>query len=139
MSAVPDLLLLYDGDCGFCDRSVQWVLERDVEQRFSFAPLQGDTAAALRDRHPVIPRDLDSMVLVRVRDQEERIFLRSAAVLRVAAELPGLWRCFGILLVLPGWLMDLFYRPVAALRYRLFGRIDQCRRVLPEEAHRFLS
>jgi predicted DCC family thiol-disulfide oxidoreductase YuxK len=138
VSAVPDLLLLYDGDCGFCDRSVQWVLDRDVEQRFSFAPLQGDTAAELRARHAVIPNDLDSMVLVRVRDQEERIFLRSAAVLRVAAELPGLWRCFGVLLVLPAWLMDLLYRPVALLRYRLFGRVDQCRRVLPAEAHRFL-
>ena len=138
MSAIPDFLILYDGECGFCDRSVQWVLDRDRDQRFYFAPLQGETASALRARHSVIPDDLDSMVLVRVLDDQEQIYLRSSAVLRVAAELPGIWRLWGLLRVLPRGLMDLFYRPVAALRYRLYGRVDQCRRVLPEEAHRFL-
>ena len=138
MTDNPDRLILYDAECGFCDRSVQWVLERDRDERFHFAPLQGETASRLRERYDCIPRDHDSMILVRSDDGRERVFLRSAAVLRVAAELPGIWSVIGLLRILPAWLMDCFYRPVAAVRYRLFGRADRCRRVLPEEAHRFL-
>ena len=138
MTATPDRLILYDGECGFCDRSVQWVLARDRKERFLFAPLQGETASALRARHKAIPANHDSMVLVRRENDLERVFLRSAAVLRVAAELPGVWSIVGLLRILPVWLMDCFYRPVAALRYRIFGRVDRCRLIRPEEAHRFL-
>ena len=138
MSSLPARLVLYDGECVFCNRSVQWILERDRDQKFSFAPLQGETAEALRDRHAQIPEGLDTMVLVRSEEGKEAVYLRSAAVLRVVAEIPGIWGLLGLLRVLPSGLMDLFYRPVAAIRHRLLGGGEQCRLVLPEEAHRFL-
>jgi predicted DCC family thiol-disulfide oxidoreductase YuxK len=138
MSPLPAQLVLYDGECGFCSKSVQWVLDRDSEQKFSFAPLQGETAEALRSRHAKIPDSLDTMVLVQSEKGMQRVYLRSAAVFRVAAELPGIWRVLGLLRVLPSGLMDLFYRPVAAIRHQLVGGGEQCRLVLPEEAHRFL-
>jgi predicted DCC family thiol-disulfide oxidoreductase YuxK len=139
MSSLPHRLILYDGDCGFCDRSVQWLLEHDREQRFCFAPLQGETAAALRGRHASIPEDLDTMVLVRTEDDTEEVLLRSAAVFGVASELPGIWSFMGWLRVFPSGLMDWLYRAIAAVRYRIFARKDSCRLVTQEEAHRFLS
>ena len=33
-------VILYDGVCGFCDRTVRFVLQRDPDARFRFAPLQ---------------------------------------------------------------------------------------------------
>lgn len=35
-----DNIVLYDGDCGFCNFWVQWILKRDRKGRFRFAPLQ---------------------------------------------------------------------------------------------------
>ena len=48
----PELIVLYDGVCGFCNGSVRWLIEREAGARLHYAPLQGETAAALRARHP---------------------------------------------------------------------------------------
>ena len=57
----PPKLVLYDGVCIVCNRSMQWLLEADRDGRLRFAPLQGTTAAALRRRHPEIPADVDTI------------------------------------------------------------------------------
>jgi len=43
-------VVFYDGVCGLCDRSVQFLLARDRERVLHFAPLQGPTAAAVLGR-----------------------------------------------------------------------------------------
>ena len=52
MTAPPARIVLYDGVCGFCNGSVRWLIARDRDARLHYAPLQGETAAALRARHP---------------------------------------------------------------------------------------
>ena len=131
---LPARLVLYDGECGVCDGAVQFLLRTDPDSGLAFAPLQGETTAALRARHPEIPGGLDTMVYV----ADGRVFLRSRAALALAAALPFPWRAAGWLQVLPAFLTDPVYRLVAALRYRLGGRIDQCRLATAEEAARFL-
>ncbi len=135
---LPERVILFDGVCGLCDQLVQWVLDHDAQGRFHFAPLQGETAAALRARHPVIPEDLDTMVVVVSGPAGERVYLRSAAAFQVAATLGGWLRPVSWLGVLPRFLTDLGYRIVAALRYRLFGKLDACRLPSPSERARFL-
>ncbi|MHC4817599.1 MAG: thiol-disulfide oxidoreductase DCC family protein, partial [Planctomycetota bacterium] len=82
---LPPRLVLFDGICGFCDRAVRWLIERDRFGHLHFAPLQGETAAALRRRHPEIPEDIDAIVYVETDASGERVHLRSDAVFRVAA------------------------------------------------------
>ncbi len=135
---LPPRVLLYDGVCGLCDSVVQWVLDHDPEGRFHLAPLQGETADALRARHPSIPRDLDTMVVVTTGPEGERVFLRSAAAFQVARALGGWLRPLSWLAILPRPLTDLGYRMVAASRYRLFGKLDACRLPSPSERARFL-
>src|SRR5262249_4016167 len=62
--APPLHLVLYDGECGVCSRIVRWCLDADRRGVLHFAPLQGATAAALRQRFPTIPADLDSIIYV---------------------------------------------------------------------------
>jgi predicted DCC family thiol-disulfide oxidoreductase YuxK len=56
-AAIPQPVVLYDGTCGLCHRSVRWLMKRD-RRRLWYAPLQGETAAALRATYP-IPATLD--------------------------------------------------------------------------------
>ena len=134
---VPSRLILFDGVCGFCDGAVNWVIDHDAEARFHFSPLQGDTAARLRSRHPQIPTELDTMVYVECDGGREVVYLHSEAVLRVAAQLDGAWRALGRLLVLPRSLTDFFYRIFVRNRYRVFGKLDACRVPTPGHRHRF--
>ena len=43
-------IIFYDGDCALCHRMVQFILARDSKFLFSFAPLQGETAAKANSR-----------------------------------------------------------------------------------------
>jgi predicted DCC family thiol-disulfide oxidoreductase YuxK len=134
----PRSLVLYDGLCGLCDRSVQFLLARDRRGVLRFAPLQGETAAAVLRRQRVAP-DLATMVFVRGHGgRDERAFVRSAGAIRALAALGGPWRLAALLLVVPPPLRDAVYRWVAANRLRWFGRLESCRVPSPQVRRRFL-
>ncbi len=133
-SKAADQIILYDGVCGVCHRVVQILLKIDRSGVFMFAPLQGDTAAALRAAHPEIPADIDTAVFI----DGGRVHLRSKAVLMAAAHLPWPWRAGYWLRWIPAPIGDLLYRAVAAVRYRIFGQVDACTLPSPQERARFL-
>ena len=139
LQPMPPRLVLFDGVCGLCDRTVQWLLDRDPSGKLSFAPLQGEAAATLRARHPSIPVELETVVYVERVGDTERVYLRSRAVFAMLAVIGGPWRVVSWFAVLPAFLTDLLYWPVAATRYRIFGKRDACRLPRPEERARFLD
>jgi predicted DCC family thiol-disulfide oxidoreductase YuxK len=120
---LPARIVLYDGVCGFCNGSVRWLAARDRAGRLHYAPLQGETAAALRARHPGIPTELETIAFV----QENTVSTQSAAVFRVLRELDPPWRWIAALRpFLPRALWDAAYRAFARRRYRWFGQLDAC-------------
>ena len=131
---LPARLMLYDGVCGLCNRTVRFLLRVDRGERFVFAPLQGETAAQLRRLHPAIPAELDTFVYV----EQGQAHLRSRALIRSARQLPYPWKMLSWLWVVPRPLADLVYRLVARVRYRLFGQYDACPVPAPELRRRFL-
>ena len=118
---LPGPVVLYDGECGLCHRSVKFLLARDRQQLW-YAPLQGETAARLRAAHPEIPATLESVVLV----DGGRVHLRSKAFLYGARYLTRPWRWAYHVRWLPAFLLDLLYRVIARIRYRVWGRFDAC-------------
>ena len=135
---LPPHIVLYDGHCGLCDRSVQWLLDRDPAGALSFAPLEGPTAAAIRARHPEIPAAIDSVLFVERAGGTERVLWRSRAVLTALRHVHSRWRFLTILRFVPAVLLDVGYRFVAAIRLKVWGRLDACRVPRPEERARFL-
>jgi predicted DCC family thiol-disulfide oxidoreductase YuxK len=135
-AAVPDdaPVVLYDGVCGLCARSVRWILRHERDHDLRFAPLQGETAAALRARHPGIPDELSTVVLV----AGGRVHVRSKAFMYLSSHLRRPWRWLYHLRWVPGFLPDLGYRVVAAVRYRVFGKLDACELPAPDQRARFL-
>src|SRR3954451_25037195 len=77
-------VLLYDGVCGFCNKTVQMILDRDRRGTMRFAALQSDYGQATIERHPEL-RGVDSVVFVERAAEGERVYARSDAALRVAA------------------------------------------------------
>jgi predicted DCC family thiol-disulfide oxidoreductase YuxK len=132
-SAKP--LVLYDGVCGLCARSVRWILRHERDHELQFAPLQGSTAAALRAKHPVIPQTLESVVYV----AGDRAYVRSKAFLHLSRHLRAPWRWLYAFRWMPSVILDLPYRLVAATRYRIFGKSDACELPSPEQRVRFLD
>lgn len=126
-------IIFFDGVCGLCNGFVDFVIRRDYEHYFRFAPLQGETA---RERlTPEDTRNLSTFVLL----DQDGTHRRSKAVVRVLSQMRGVWSVIGFLLaMIPRPLRDLGYRLVARFRYLLFGKKESCRLPTPEERGRFL-
>lgn len=130
----PDLIL-FDGECNVCNGYVLFVIARDPGARFRFASLQSAAGQAELARHGHGDVGSDSIVLVR----GGRVWLRTSAVLRIAAGLRLPWPLLAVFLLVPPPLRDFFYKAFAARRYRWFGRVQQCLRPTPELRARFLD
>lgn len=127
-------IVFFDGVCGLCNASVDFILAKDRKGVFRFAPLQGETAAAM-----LTPEDIASLKSLVLRDEKGRIFRRSTAIWRILWTLGGSMRVLGAALWTVPWpLRDVGYRAISACRYRLFGKKDACRLPTPAERRRFL-
>ncbi len=127
-------VIFFDGVCGLCNHFVNFVLARDVQGQFLFAPLQGTTSQELLGRTADSP--VDSVVFW----DAGHTYQKSAAVVQILKRLGGIWRILGGLLwLIPRPLRDLGYAGVAKIRYRLFGKKEVCRMPTPEERERFLD
>lgn len=126
-------VIFFDGVCGLCNRSVDFLLARDRNRRFLFAPLQGETARQRLSEEET--QNLNHIVLW----CRGKTFRASAAVARILWQLGGIWGVLGALFwLIPRPLRDVGYKVIAANRYRLFGRKETCRLPTPEERSRFL-
>jgi predicted DCC family thiol-disulfide oxidoreductase YuxK len=131
-------LVLYDGVCALCNRTVRFLIRIDRGAVLCFAPLQGPTAARLAERHG-FPNEVRTIVYVRNFGlKHERIYLRSDAVLRLFGDVGGVWWLLSGLRVVPRPLRDPLYDWVARNRYRWFGKYDSCPLPSPEQRARFL-
>lgn len=128
-------VLFYDGVCGLCDRLVQFVLVRDRAARISFAPLQGPTAAETLVPRGADPSKLDTLYVL---TEDGRLLQRARAVLHLCGLLGLPWKLLRVFAIVPTPLLDLGYRVVARVRYRLFGKLDACRLPRADEKVRFL-
>jgi predicted DCC family thiol-disulfide oxidoreductase YuxK len=132
-------LLLYDGSCGFCADTVQFVLRHDVRARtLKFASLQGTIGTAIRGRHPELA-SADSVVWLEGIDDSAPL-VRSAAALRVMGYLGGAWAALANLgSIVPRGVRDWVYDLVARHRHRLSGDGAKCVIPTEEERGRFLD
>ena len=137
MEAFPtSSVVLFDGECSLCNRSVQFILRHDPGRRFHFASLQSPAGQTLLRQVGQDPTRLpDSVVLV----ENENVYTKSTAALRIARHLSGVWSCSVVFLLVPAFLRDGVYDLVARHRYRLFGRQAACMLPASDSKERFLS
>ena len=134
-------VVFYDGECGLCNHFVRFLIRRDRQQRFAFAPLQGTTAQTVLVPRGIDPSDLDSIHVIADRlTPSERLLTRSRAVVHALLQLGGVWwlAARGASLV-PASLADRVYDFIARRRYRTFGRFDTCPIPPPQWRDRFLE
>lgn len=115
-------VILFDGECNFCDDSVQFIIKRDKKSLYRFASIQSDAGQNIIKKFNV-PNNVDSFMLVK----GDKCFYKSSAALRVCKNLNGFWKLFYCLLIIPKPLRDYLYDIVAMNRYKWFGKkIDVC-------------
>ena len=126
-TVVPKSVILFDGTCAFCERSVRFIASRDGGY-FRFGASQNPEGRALLASYGTTREAARSLILI----EDDQVFLRSTAVLRIAARLGAPWRFAAIFLAVPAPIRDAMYRVIAAIRHRLAGKSNACEVPPPE-------
>ena len=132
---IGERIVFFDGVCNLCNSSVNFLIDRDPNSKFQFAPLQSDFASeTLKDFH-FSPEDLESIVFY----TGTNAYRKSRAILEITKRMRGLWPLFYVMIIIPGFLRDPIYNWIARNRYKWFGQQDACRIPTPELKARFLG
>ena len=115
-------LIIFDGDCVFCSRSMRLVARADRVGRFRMTSAQQPLGQAIY-RHLGLPIGRFDTFLALVGG---RLYQRSDALIAMARLLPWPWRAGIALRLMPRRLRDSAYDLLARNRYRLFGRKPAC-------------
>jgi predicted DCC family thiol-disulfide oxidoreductase YuxK len=119
-------LLLYDGTCALCSRTVAFALRYDRSARLRFAPLDGETARRFVERHAELEH-ADTVVWVPDgSDPAGPVLIRSDAALALAEYLGGPWRLLGAARIVPRAWRDSLYDFVARHRHAIFDDGPRC-------------
>lgn len=127
-------IVLFDGICNLCHASVRFTIGRDSKKRFRFASLQSDNGRRLLQEYGLRVSELDSVILI----SSGEAYRKSAAVLRIARMLDGLWPLLFTFIFLPPAIRDTVYDFIGKRRYRWFGKMGACWVPSEEFKDRFL-
>lgn len=108
-------VLFYDGDCGFCNRSVQFVLDHERGPEMHFCALQSEQAKGFfRERNFPQP-DLSTLYVW----DGEKLYERSSGALKVAGYLKWPYSWLKAFVIVPKFIRDGAYNWIAKRRHRL--------------------
>lgn len=127
-------MLVYDGSCGFCSRSVQFILRHEYRHDLLFVPR--DSALGKDLRRTFRLEAVESMLWI----AEGQATIESGAVLHAANYLGGVWSALATIgALIPSALRNWGYRLIARNRRRLSSGTPTCLVPTPEQRPRFLD
>ncbi len=126
--------VLYDGDCGFCNFWVQWILARDTRDHFMFASLQSDFGQKFLKERGLETKNFNTLYLWK---PQGFYLIKSKAVLEIAKILGGTYGMLARVNFLPAGVTDIIYDRIAANRQRL--ATESCLLPTPEQRRKFIS
>ncbi len=131
-------IVFYDGECGFCNHWVQWILDRDRERIFRFAALQSPFSKEL---FAAFGKEFTMQSLV-VLKEDGGFINRSRAVVYLFSRLntrrlKSRTFFYWLLKKTPRFIADIGYSGVAVVRKVL--QRNKCRLFTPEERVFFLN
>ena len=126
-------IIVYDGHCNLCNRSLQFVLNHDSGNRFVYIPFQSPQGRTICERFGIEFTESTSMLLL----EDRQLYMRSRAWQKILGRLSLGYRLASFVIrVLPTSLCDRAYDFIGDRRYRWFGTSSSCRLVeqkpLPE-------
>lgn len=135
-------ILLFDGTCGLCAKSVQFVLTRERRRHtLRFATLQGALGQDVQQRHPELA-NVDSVIWFEpaMNGLPESVHVRSDAALRGLRYLGGMWSALGVAgRLVPAFVRDRVYDLIATHRHRFVRADASCLLPTPEQRGRFID
>lgn len=130
-------LILFDGVCNLCNSSVLFVIKRDKNNTFLFAPLQGDIGNEIMKSFNIDQNQVDSILLYD--PKHKRLRIKSSAALHIGKKLGFPINLLVVFLIVPNFIRNWVYDYVAKNRYKWYGKREACMIPTPELQAKFIS
>jgi predicted DCC family thiol-disulfide oxidoreductase YuxK len=130
-------LILFDGICNLCNTSVLYIIKRDQNNRFLFAPLQSEVGQAVIRKFNVDTQKIDSILLYD--PVSNRLRYKSSAALHIARHLSFPTYLYSVFFLVPNFIRNWAYDVIAKNRYKWFGKKESCMIPTPELQAKFLN
>ncbi|MCK0131792.1 DCC1-like thiol-disulfide oxidoreductase family protein [Flavobacteriaceae bacterium F08102] len=122
ISIAQHKIILFDGVCNLCNKSVQFIINHDKKDQFLFGSLQSDAAQEILLQFQLNISDFNTIIYI----EHGKVYQKSTAILTIFKRLPGLWKlCYGFIII-PVCFRDTVYQWISNHRYKWFGRKNQC-------------
>lgn len=131
----PNAIVIYDGSCGFCTKSVLFILRRDKERKLYFSANGSEMGKRILAEYGLYEVSGDSLVFL----EHGTSHIYSDAGLRICRYLKFPWNLLQVLLVLPKALRDPLYRFIARNRHKLVRQGNSCMIPTRDISERFLE
>lgn len=127
-------IVLFDGICNLCNRTVMFLIKYDKNNSLYFAAQQTNTGVKLMNQY-LVSQDCRSVILIK----NDLVYYKSDAIIEIAKLLSGWPRLVFIGVIVPKFIRNWIYDLVANNRYKLFGKQTIC--TIPSKAneHKFIK
>ena len=106
-------ILFYDGDCGFCNSSVQFVLKHKKNNIY-FVTLQSKLAEKSMSKNDITIK-MDTLYFL----NNNRIYSKSSAALQISKQLKFPYPLFLAFYIVPPFIRDGLYSFIAKRRHKI--------------------
>jgi predicted DCC family thiol-disulfide oxidoreductase YuxK len=113
-------LLLYDGVCVLCQKSVVWLINKDHKGLIQFSSLQGETAKAHLSAQEL--QVMSSLVLI----YNQKQYHKSSAFLKLMQLLNWPYKGLYVFMLVPKFIRNAVYDVIAKNRYKWYGKHASC-------------
>ncbi len=126
------MVVIYDGTCGLCSRSVQFILKNERNSNLKFSSLQSLFSTRVLEENGLKSSFNESIILY----ENGKLYFKSNAVLRIIPYLKWYFYPLMILWLIPNFIRDMFYDLISKNRKR-FSKV--CKLPNPNQSNRFLD
>lgn len=128
-------IFFYDGECGFCNATVRFLLNQTSDNALLFCKLQSAFAADFFVRNSYPKPDLTTAYLF----HRSCLYQKSSAVLKAISLANGAVKHLSVFLTVPKFIRDGVYDLVATFRHHIkFGKTE-CQLLNKSERRRFIE
>ena len=124
-------IIFYDDNCVLCNHSIQFLIKKDLQNQFVFAPLQGKLAKKSIDL--IYIKKLDSFVVL----SNGSSYVKGRAIKFIIQNLKTL-SFYKWVLFIPNPILDLAYSFIGKIRYKVFGKSKNCLYLNKKIKNRFI-
>jgi len=112
-------IILYDGECPFCNKWICFVKSKSQKNQISFLPFNSSQAINILENYKIINQD--SVVYLK----DDVVYLKSRAILKICRQLKFPYNLLHFLTISPTFILDFCYDFIAKRRLS-FNSNKQC-------------